>query len=233
MHCYVENFYQIFLHLRLATAWAAIFFAQIFLSTWAASVRSCRPTSVGSSREEFPGRGSHCPDQSGKRSRESWIIASESTVSWIRMRLIDLNDDLLPINWIVWPIHGWLPSKSLQRARESRILHRRAPRVGLEWGWDRGPDLTHAPLLAPGLLFDLNQPRRLSLQYVQYAQSQCKCILAQVNSLEYVIKMEMLLKQIQYCERDEPIKVHPSWEEGGGLTLNDKSLKFKGFLILP
>ena len=30
MHCYVKNFYQIFLHLRLATAWAAIFFAQIF-----------------------------------------------------------------------------------------------------------------------------------------------------------------------------------------------------------
>ena len=48
----------------------------------------------------------------------------------------------------------------------------------------------------------LNQPRWLSVQYVQYTQSQGKCILAQVDSLEYVIKMEMLLKQIQYRERD-------------------------------
>ena len=65
-------------------------------------------------------------------------------------------------------------------------------------------------LLSLPLASYLNQPRRLSVQYVQYAQIQCKCILAQVNSLEYVIKMEMLLKQIQYCERDEPIKMHPS-----------------------
>ena len=68
-------------------------------------------------------------------------------------------------------------------------------------------------LLSLPLASYLNQPRRLSVQYVQYmqyAQSQCKCILAQVNSLEYVIIMEMLLKQIQYCERDEPIKMHPS-----------------------
>ena len=63
-------------------------------------------------------------------------------------------------------------------------------------------------LLSLPLASYLNQPRQLSMQYVQYAQSQCKCILAQVNSLEYVIKMEMLLKQIQYCERDEPIKMH-------------------------
>ena len=114
---------------------------------WASFARSCRPTSVGSSREEFLGKGSHCPDQSGKINRESWIFASSTTVGWIRMRLIDLNDYLLPING---PILGWLPSKSPQRRRESRILHRQPLWVRLEWGWDRGPDQTHAPLLAPG-----------------------------------------------------------------------------------
>ena len=235
MHCYVKNFYQLFLHLRLATALAAIFFAQIFPNTWAAFARSCRPTSVGSSREEFPGRGSHCADQSGKRSRESWIIASESTVGWIRMRLIDLNYDLLPINWIVSPIHGWLPSKSLQRARESRILHRRPPWVGLEWGWDRGPgpDPCSSPCPWPPIWFE------------PAAAAQCAiCAICSEPVHVHPCTSKQLGVYHQNGNASETNSV--LWKRwtiknasqlrgrgGGGLTLNDKSFKFKGFLILP
>ena len=43
MHCYVKNFCPIFLHLRLATAWAGFFFAQIFQSKVALSLSLSHP----------------------------------------------------------------------------------------------------------------------------------------------------------------------------------------------
>ena len=48
----------------------------------------------------------------------------------------------------------------------------------------------------------------------------------QVGSLEYIIKMEMFLKQIQYRERDQSIQMHPYSEKS-----SQNKIKYMTFAI--